>query len=572
MAASSKSLYQWLSHFFSKIPGFSRPDKHSIHFLNIAQFMGVLNDNIFKLVISFLLIAILGQQYASTIMAVSGAVFVIPFLLFSSTAGTLADRFSKQRLMMVMKVVEMIIMLLAMVAFGVKSVWASYTLLFILATHSAMFGPSKYAIISELVPADKVSNANGLITSFTYFGIIIGTFLASFFTQITNRNFVLVAAFGFVIALIGFISTFGIRRTPAQQSSKKPNFLFISEVVATLKFCRTKKHLLVAMCGSAYFLFIGAFAQLNIIPFAITALNMTDIAGGYLFLCTAVGIAIGAFIGGRVSKQRVELGLSCFAGLFIALFSFLLTFCCEDLFSVIALLFFLGFCGGLFIVPFDSFVQLYSPNEKRGQIIGANNFLSFCGVLIASFALFFFSDVIGISPATGFGVIGVITLLLSLLMISRLSDLALPFIARRILKPFADIQVENLDLLEKNPSAILILPKATWTKALLLLSVASNVHLLVRQSGRKRFPFFNWAFYSIRLVPSDETYTALLETAKKLSSDSTNPCIMVESDTVPENLRSTSRLLSLFKGGHATLLYVDVNTSGSTIKVSFRKS
>src|SRR5689334_811425 len=115
MAASSKSLYQWLSHFFSKIPGFSRPDKHSIHFLNIAQFMGVLNDNIFKLVISFLLIAILGQQYASTIMAVSGAVFVIPFLLFSSTAGTLADRFSKQRLMMVMKVVEMIIMLLAMV-------------------------------------------------------------------------------------------------------------------------------------------------------------------------------------------------------------------------------------------------------------------------------------------------------------------------------------------------------------------------------------------------------------------------------------------------------------------------
>jgi acyl-[acyl-carrier-protein]-phospholipid O-acyltransferase/long-chain-fatty-acid--[acyl-carrier-protein] ligase len=234
--------------------------------------MGVLNDNIFKLVIAYLLIAILGAQYASTILAISGAVFVIPFLLFSSTAGVLADRFSKQRLMMVMKVAEMFIMLLAMVAFGFKSVWGSYAFLFILATHSAMFGPSKYAIISELVPQEKVSRANGLITSFTYFAVIIGTFLASFLTQITSRNFVLVAAFGFLIALIGFLSTFGIRRTAPQESNKKLNFLFISEIVATLKFCRTRKHLLVAMCGSAYFLFVGAFAQLNIIPFAITAL------------------------------------------------------------------------------------------------------------------------------------------------------------------------------------------------------------------------------------------------------------------------------------------------------------
>jgi acyl-[acyl-carrier-protein]-phospholipid O-acyltransferase / long-chain-fatty-acid--[acyl-carrier-protein] ligase len=571
MSLGPKSFFRWLSNFLSKVPGFSRPDKHSIHFLNIAQFMGVLNDNIFKLVISFLLIAILGQQYASTIMAVSGAVFVIPFLLFSSTAGMLADRFSKQRLMMMMKVVEIIIMLLAMVAFSFKSVWASYTLLFILASHSAMFGPSKYAIISELVPQEKVSRANGLITSFTYFGVIVGTFLASFLTQITGRNFVIVAAFGLLIAVIGFIATFGIRRTPAQQSSKKPNWLFISEIVTTLKFCKTRKHLLVAMCGSAYFLFIGAFAQLNIIPFAIYSLNMTDIAGGYLFLCTAIGIAIGAFVGGRASKTRVELGLSCFAGIFIAIFLFLLTYCCTDVFTVISLLFFLGICGGLFIVPFDSFVQLYSPNEKRGQIIGANNFLSFCGVLVASLALFIFSDVLGLTPAAGFGMIGIMTLFLSLLMISRLSDLALPFIARRILKPFTEVKVENIELLEKNPNAILILRNATWTKAFLLISVAPNVHLLVRQAVRKRFPWFNWMLYSVHLVPSDESYAPLLESAKLFAGDSINPCIMVESDTLPEVLEPTSRLLSLFKGGTDAFLYVDVTSIKSVTAISFRK-
>lgn len=533
--------------------------------------MGVLNDNIFKLVISFLLIASLGEEYASTIMAISGAVFVIPFLLFSSTAGMLADRFSKQRLMMVMKIVEMIIMLLALVAFAFKSVWASYTLLFILASHSAMFGPSKYAIISELVPQEKVSSANGLITSFTYFGVIVGTFLASFLTQITGRNFVFVAMFGFLIAVIGFISTLGIKRTPAQHGTKKLNWLFITEVVQTLKFCRTKKHLLVAMFGSAYFLFIGAFAQLNIIPYAIYSLQLTDIAGGYLFLCTAVGIAIGAFIGGRVSKKRVELGLSCFAGIFIAIFLFLLAYCGCDLFTVVSLLVFLGICGGLFIVPFDSFVQLYSPNERRGQIIGANNFLSFCGVLVASLALFIFSDVFELSPAAGFAMIGIVTLFLSLLMISRLSDLALPFIARRILKPFADIQTENLDLLEKNPNAILILRKANWTKALLLLSVANNIHLLVPQEKKRRFPWFSWAFYSIHIIRSDRTYTTLLEAAKTLSFDSINPCIMVEADTLPETLHPTSRLISLFKGGIDSFLYVDVEFTKSVTTISFKK-
>lgn len=571
MALGKKPLFQWLSNFLSKVPGFTKFDTHSIHFLNIAQFMGVLNDNIFKLVIAYLLIAILGAQYASTILAISGAVFVIPFLLFSSTAGVLADRFSKQRLMMVMKVAEMFIMLLAMVAFGFKSVWGSYAFLFILATHSALFGPSKYAIISELVPQEKVSRANGLITSFTYFAVIIGTFLASFLTQITSRNFVLVAAFGFTIALIGFLSTFGIRRTAPQESNKKLNFLFISEIVATLKFCRTRKHLLVAMCGSAYFLFVGAFAQLNIIPFAITALNLTDIAGGYLFLCTAVGIAIGSFIGGRASKKRIELGLSCFAGVMISVFLFLLTFCCEDLFTVVCLLLFLGVCGGLFIVPFDSFVQMYSPNEKRGQIIGANNFLSFTGVLVASFALFLFSDVLGLSPAAGFGMIGIVTLFLLLLMISRLSDLALPFIARRILKPFADVTTEHLELLEKNPDAILILRDATWTKAFLLLSVAPNVHLLVKQGEKKRFPWFNWAFYSIHLVPSDDSYTPLVECAKTVSGDSINPCIMVESETLPEALHPSSSLLSFLKLGSDGFLYVDVNIDKSMTTITFSR-
>jgi acyl-[acyl-carrier-protein]-phospholipid O-acyltransferase / long-chain-fatty-acid--[acyl-carrier-protein] ligase len=559
MTPVKKSPLEWLTNLLSRLPGFSKPDKNSIHFLNLSQFMGVLNDNIFKLVIAFLLISNLGEEHASNIMAISGAIFVVPFILFSSTAGTLADKFSKQRLMLVMKVIEMALMLCAMLIFGLKSVWASYTLLFIIATHSAIFSPSKYAIIAELVPQDRVSRANGLITSFTYLGIIFGTFLASFLTQITNRNFVLVALFGFVIALIGFIGTLAIRKTPAQQSSKNPNFLFISEILATIKFCKTKKHLFLAMCGSAYFYFIGAFSQLNIIPFAINSLNLTDVAGGYLFLAIAVGIAIGSFIGGRVSKKRVELGLSCFAAFLISIVFLLLVPCCQHLLSVVILLLLLGVVGGLFVVPFDSFVQINSPDEKRGQIIGANNFLSFCGVFVSSVALYLFSEVLGFSPATGFGMVGILTLFVSFIFLSKFSDLALPFFARWFFRP----TVENLPLLEKNPAVILILKNASWMKALYLMSVAENTHLLLRQTEKRRFPWFNGAFCSVHLIHSDGSYAPLLDKAKKLSAESINPCIMLESDVLPENLISTQSAFAFF--GKKEFLYVDVDVNSKNV-------
>ncbi|MBS0615207.1 MAG: MFS transporter [Verrucomicrobia bacterium] len=567
-----RSIFASLRRFFSKLPGFSKMDTHSIYFLNGAQFTGVLNDNIFKLVIAYLLIEAQGQRSASAIMSTAGAIFVIPFLLFSPAAGVLADRFSKQRLLVGMKFAEMIIMLLAMVAFAFKSAWGCYSLLFLLSTHSAIFGPSKYAIISQLVPPDRVSRANGIITSFTYLGMILGTFLASFLTDLTNRNFVIVALCCFFIAATGFISTFGIRHTPAQGSQKKIHSFFIKEIWNTLVFCKGRTHLLLAITGSAYFLCIGAFTQLNIIPFAIESLHLSEVAGGYLFLSTAIGIAIGAYIAGKASKLRIELGLSCLAGIAISILLLLMAPFADDLFTVISLLIFLGVCGGLFIVPFDTFTQVFSPDEKRGQIIAASNFLSFTGVLIASFALFFYSEVLAISNAAGFTVMGVITLFLAFFMISRLSDYFLPYISRLFFKPFFRLRAENFALLEDNPDAILILQKASWTKALLLLSIAPKTHLLLPNGRRTRFPWFNWVFYSIHLVPSDETYKPLLEAAKEVVSDTANPCIFVDEAVVPESLESPSFLANLFKISPHTLLYVDVNYAGPGTTISFSKN
>src|SRR4029079_16136658 len=124
---------------FSSLKKFNKKKNHSLAMLNMTQFLGIVNDNIFKFVMAFLLIDSLGNDYASQILSATGAVYVIPFLLFSSAAGIIADRFSKQKLLIIMKIVEMAIMALAILSFAKVSVFGCYALLFLLSTHSAMF-------------------------------------------------------------------------------------------------------------------------------------------------------------------------------------------------------------------------------------------------------------------------------------------------------------------------------------------------------------------------------------------------------------------------------------------------
>jgi acyl-[acyl-carrier-protein]-phospholipid O-acyltransferase/long-chain-fatty-acid--[acyl-carrier-protein] ligase len=571
MSWFTKSKFSDLSRWLSHLPFFSKPDKHSLHFLNASQFCGVLNDNIFKLVIAYLLIEIQGHKSASAILSTAGAIFVIPFLLFSSAAGVLADRFSKQRLLIAMKAFEICVMALALFAFGFQSVWGSYTLLFLLATHSALYGPSKYAIISELVPQDRISRANGLITSFTYLGMIFGTFLASFMTEVTDRNFVLVAGFCLVIAVAGFFSSFGVRYTPPQGSTKKIKLFFFKEIYQTLKFCQTKSHLLVAICGAAYFLFIGAFTQLNIIPTAIESLNLSPTAGGYLFLSTAFGIAFGSYIAGKLTRKRVDLGLPCLAGLFISLILVLVSVFSTHLVTVVVLLVLLGIFGGLFIVPFDTFVQLFSPDERRGQVIAANNFLSFCGVLLASFMLYFYSQIMEVSAAAGFAFTGFMTLIATFLLISRLSDIVLPYFAKISLQPLFRPQAEHLSLIDQHPTAILVLKDATWMKLFLIMVFIPKMHVFVRQPTNRRFPWFNWLFYSLHIIPSDESYEPLVQAAKESLTEEALPCIMMPTSKLPEILEPATAIESLLKPLAPSLIYADVDLRSGHPRITFSR-
>lgn len=514
--------------------------------MNAVQFLGALNDNIYKLVLIFFLIQIQGETEANKILSLAGAIFVIPFLLFSSFAGSLADRYSKSRIVIGVKALEIVVMLFAVLAFAFKLTWSGYFLLFLLSTLAALFGPSKYGIIPEIVPKDRVSAANGLITSFTYLAIIGGTFLASFLTDITHYNYVLVGSFCLLFAIIGFVCSLGVKYTPSKESKAKIDLFFFRQIFHTLVESRRQKHLLLAICGSSFFLFIGSFTQLNIIPFAIESLHLTEVAGGYLFLTTALGIAAGAVVAGKASKHRVELGLACLSGFFISIFFLLLSVSGPNMTLTIITLFALGFFGGNFVVPFDTFIQMNSPEENRGHTIAASNFLSFVGVLFASFALYLFNQLLGFTSGGSFAVIGFITLLYSLFLTLRLSDFFLSFTSKKILRHLYPTHTENLELVRKTAQPILMLEEGSFLKAWLLCGIIPNLNLLIPQYKERRFPWFQKVFYSIHRIDSPHLFEELVFHGKKFATPDMIPCIyLLKKKPIPE--KQYSAFTALFK-------------------------
>lgn len=450
----------------------------SFTYLNVTQFLGALNDNIYKLLIVYFLIGIEGIENSHRILATTGAVFVLPFLLFSASSGTMADRFSKRNIIIFTKVFELVIIFLGLLFFWTESIIGSYTVLFLLATQSAIFGPSKYGILPELVPDEKISRANGLMTSFTFLAIIFGTFLASFLLDITYRNYVFAVSFCTVIAIIGFFSSLCIEYTPPAGSSKRFNVFFLTEIYDTLKLASNQPSLLAACIGSAFFLFLGAFVQLNMIPFAVHSLHLTDIQGGYLFLLVALGIGAGAYSAGRISGKTVELALVPIAGICVALICYAIDMLTNHLTAVIVLIPLLGFFGGVWAIPLDSYIQIASPPTYRGQMVAATNFMSFFGVLLASLLIYLINDVFHLTSDTGFTIIGTITALVTIVIGYQFFDYVTRFIGMLLSRLHFKVERFGAENIPDTP-AVYVCHHIAWNDTLILLG-----------SQRRRMRFF----------------------------------------------------------------------------------
>jgi len=488
----------------------------SFNRLNATQFLGAMNDNILKLLIIFCLIGVKGADKAGVVTAAVGAAFVLPFLLFSAPAGCLADRLRKSNIIVTVKAVEVAVTALAVAAFAMGWDNGLYLVIFLMATHSAFFAPAKYGAIPELADRDQLSRANGLIESFTYLAIILGTVLASALTQAAHGRYWLAALFCLGVALAGLWTARGMDASPRADAGR-PVALLPSEILRTLFSIRYDRHLMLAMIGQAYFMFIGGYAQLNLIAYGMQEMGLSEAHSGYLFLAAALGIGGGSLLAAKLSGRDVEFGIVPIGAAGLTIAPILLHAVPSSIASCLAILLLFGISAGLFSLPLQTFIQFRADPARRGEVLAASSFINWVAILIASGLTWLLSGPLGLSAAQGFSAIGAITLLFTLVCFLVLPDFLLRFIALATMRIFYRLRVIGGENLPVDGPALLIPNHVTWVDALLLTATNQRRIRFVMERRIYNTPLLRGLFRLMGVIPvsSEDGKKGLLEFMKQ---------------------------------------------------------
>ncbi len=332
--------------------------------------------------------------------------FALPFLLLAPLAGSLADRYQKRNIILVTRIVEIFCTSLGAYFFFVQSAFGGYVVLILMACHTAVFGPAKLGILPEMLPLDQLSKANGIMSAATYTGSILGSCFAPILIDLTRHfeinSYVWSALICVVSSIISTIVSFKIRPSNVKNRLQKIICVSFKDLWKILKDTRQVHYLTVSIVLVAFFLFVGAYTQVEIISFVEFTLKYPKHYGGYLFPLVALGIGVGSYITGWISGKDIKLGYAPLAAVCISLIFMGMCVSSISLILVIILLLLLGFSGGVYQVPLHAYVQYASPEHKRGQILAASNFLDFFGVLVAAVFVRFLGCGLGLSPEKSF--------------------------------------------------------------------------------------------------------------------------------------------------------------------------
>jgi acyl-[acyl-carrier-protein]-phospholipid O-acyltransferase/long-chain-fatty-acid--[acyl-carrier-protein] ligase len=445
--------------------------------LSLTSFFGAFNDNVFRWLIIGYLIVNQPDVPTSTTMALGGAVFVIPFLIFSALAGTWADRHSKRNIIVAVKCFEILVMLLGVGAFLLDNPTAVYGILFLMAMQSAFFGPAKYGIVPELVGKKNISRANGLLEMATWTAIILGMTSGLYLSRLANEfngHYEWAALVCILVSLLGIATCLPIRRTEPAGGTRQASWLFFRDIWQTFYHIRRKKKILIATLASACFMFLGAFIQFNTVPYGMTTFNLVYEQSGLLFLVAALGIGVGSITAGKISGKGVEVGLVPLGALGMTICMVFLGLVPESKAAVSIALFALGFSGGLFIVPIHAFIQYHSPKEQLGEILAASGFLGWVGVMLASGMIYLLNDLFKFTAAQSFIIFGLFTLGLTFILLKILPDFFARIIFLLITRICYRVKMHGLENVPKEGPALIISNHVSWVDGVLLMATQNR--------------------------------------------------------------------------------------------------
>lgn len=439
--------------------------------LFVTQFQGAFSDNVLKWLAIFIITGLnLSAAEQDKLVGIVGALFALPFIVFSMAGGFLADRFSKRSVIIGVKVFEIFVMMLALFSLAGNHIYLTIGCVFLMGVHSAIFGPSKYGILPELLPERRLSWGNGILELGTFVAIIGGTVMGgwlckAFGAQQGWSGVVLIA-----LAVVGLLTGLTITRVPAADPQKKFRANFLADLWVQLKLIRKDRVLWLATVGNTYFFAIAALIQLLIVIYAKDVLGISDPQKtSYLQAATAIGIGLGSFAAGYLSGGKIEYGLIPLGSLGLTLMAALLGGKGLSFTQVAVDLSLLGFFGGFFIVPIAALLQHRPDKENKGGVQAAANLLSFIGIFCASGVYYLVTVILHLKPPTVFLFTAAATLGATAYVLWLLPDSLLRFILWALTRTIYRIRVMGRENIPAKGGALLVCNHVSFVDALLML-------------------------------------------------------------------------------------------------------
>jgi acyl-[acyl-carrier-protein]-phospholipid O-acyltransferase/long-chain-fatty-acid--[acyl-carrier-protein] ligase len=439
--------------------------------LVVTQFQGAFNENGLKNLVVFLVLGMAIQKAdRDRLVLVVGALFSVPFILFSMTGGFLADRYSKRSVTIWTKFFEMAVMVLAIAGLGWQNLHLEMAAVFLASTQAALFGPSKYGLLPELLPEPKLSWGNGVLELGTFLAVIAGgvsgAFLADYFQSRQGWSGVVFLS----LSIAGLLFSLGITKVPAADPTKKFRANPIGDLLVQGRLIRKDRILWLAVLGNTYFWFLGALLTANIVFYGSDVLHINSTKTGLLQAGVAIGIGLGSLAAGYLSGGKVEYGLIPLGSVGMTIFGVLLSRQNLPFTHVLALLAALGFSAGFFAVPVNALIQ-HRPDEKdKGGVIAAANLLSFVGIGGAAGVYYFFQHYTHLGPSAIFLSVSLVTVAATAYVLYLLPDALLRLVLWIATHTLYRMHVQGRENVPAKGGALLVPNHVSMVDAVLLIA------------------------------------------------------------------------------------------------------
>jgi acyl-[acyl-carrier-protein]-phospholipid O-acyltransferase / long-chain-fatty-acid--[acyl-carrier-protein] ligase len=524
-----------------------------------TQFQGAFSDNLLRnLLLSIVVGMNLAKSDRETFVSVVTFLFSLPFLILSMPGGWLADHFSKRQITIWTKGMEFASMLLATAGLARHSLGLSLAALTLVASQAALFGPSKYGLLPELLPEKSLSWGNGVIELGTFLAIILGTVAGAwmgehFVTHEVYAGYVLLG-----LAVVGFATSLAIDDVPAAAPDKIFRLNIVGDLWVQIKKMRRDRPLFLAVLGNTYFWFLGSLLFSTIVVYGPDVLHVGQTKTGYLNAVLAIGIGIGSMAAGSVSDNKIEYGLIPVGSIGMTLSGLALGARPHELLGSAVLLGALGFFAGFFAVPVNALIQHRPSEGDRGGIIAAANLLSFVGIALSSAIYFIFTNYIHLDPrgvivaASSITAIGTVYVLF--LLPEWFARLILFFLTRTVYR----VHVIGRDNFPEKSGALMVCNHMSFVDVALLVAATDRPIRFLMYKGIYDHPLVKPLARIVKAIPisSEQHPREMLHSLKTASDALKNDeivCIFAEGQ-----ITRTGQLLPFHHGLERIMKGIDV--------------